>query len=658
MSTAESASLGSLGGLTPTDGANLDGGDDSPRGNPADGVPGITSPRRRGGAARFISDVVVELGFVPKERVEAAVEEGRATGHSPEDVLVQSGALSIEQLARATAERFGLDHVDLTIYKPDITAVNLLTAQAARRFNAIPIGFHQSGRLLVAMADPSNVLALDDLKLMTGYEVRPVVASREDIASLIAKMNRLDDAVAEVVDAEEEDDVLVDIQESGADAPVVKLVNSIIAQAMEDGASDIHFEPHGRDMRVRFRVDGVLSETTTIPRRMTAGVVSRVKIMGDLDISERRVPQDGRTSMSIDGHSVDIRIVTLPSAGGEGIVMRILDKEQIVLTLDSLGMRGDSRDRFEAGFRQSYGAVLVTGPTGSGKSTTLYAALSDLNSIEKNIITIEDPVEYQVEGVNQVQVNPKAGLTFATGLRTMLRADPDIIMVGEIRDPDTAKIAVEAALTGHLVLSTLHTNDAPSAITRLTEMGIPPFLTASAIDCVVAQRLARRLCAYCKKRTVLKVDRLRNAGFFDAAFDIEAFEPVGCARCGHSGYKGRVGLYEVMTVSDEIREMTIDRTVGRRDQREGGRAGHAPAEGRRAGEGPSRRHFNPGDHLEGDTMNFDFADILLEVIDAGASDLHLTVGAPPMVREQRPAAPARLPQADLARTRARSSTRS
>jgi type IV pilus assembly protein PilB len=551
MSTAESAPLRPL---------DLSDADDAPRAGAAEALPGITAPRRRGCAARFISDVVVELGFVPKESVEAAVEEGRATGHSPEDVLVQSGALSIEQLARATAERFGLDHVDLTIYKPDLAAVNLLTAQAARRFNAIPIGFHQSGRLLVAMADPSNVLALDDLKLMTGYEVRPVVASREDIASLIAKMNRLDDAVAEVVDADDEEDVVVDIQESGADAPVIKLVNSIIAQAMEDGASDIHFEPHGRDMRVRFRVDGVLSETTTIPRRMTPGVVSRVKIMGDLDISERRVPQDGRTSMSIDGHSVDIRIVTLPSAGGEGIVMRILDKEQIVLTLDSLGMRGDSRDRFEAGFRQSYGAVLVTGPTGSGKSTTLYAALMDVNSVEKNIITIEDPVEYQVEGVNQVQVNPKAGLTFATGLRTMLRADPDIIMVGEIRDPDTAKIAVEAALTGHLVLSTLHTNDAPSAITRLTEMGIPPFLTASAIDCVVAQRLARRLCAYCKKRTVLKVDRLRTAGFFDAAFDIEAFEPVGCARCGHSGYKGRVGLYEVMTVSDEIREMTIDRT--------------------------------------------------------------------------------------------------
>jgi type IV pilus assembly protein PilB len=560
MKTTESAPLRPLDSPSPEGGAADESSAGLPRTSKGDALAGITAPRRRGGAARFISDVVVELGFVPKERVESAVEEGKATGRSPEDVLLQSGALSFEQLSRATAERFGLDHVDLTIYKPDLAAVNLLTAQAARRYNAIPIGYHQSGTLLVAMADPSNVLALDDLKLMTGYEVRPVVASREDIGSLIAKMNRLDDAVAEVIDADEDDDVLVDIQESAADAPVIKLVNSIIAQAMEDGASDIHFEPHGRDMRVRFRIDGVLSETTTIPRRMTPGVVSRVKIMGDLDISERRVPQDGRTSMSIDGRSVDIRIVTLPSAGGEGIVMRILDKEQIVLTLDSLGMRGDSRERFEAGFRQSYGAVLVTGPTGSGKSTTLYAALSDVNSVEKNIITIEDPVEYQVEGVNQVQVHPKAGLTFATGLRTMLRADPDIIMVGEIRDPDTAKIAVEAALTGHLVLSTLHTNDASSAITRLTEMGIPPFLTASAIDCVVAQRLARRLCAYCKKRTVLKVDRLQGAGFFDAAFDIEAFEPVGCARCSHSGYKGRVGLYEVMTVSDEIREMTIDRT--------------------------------------------------------------------------------------------------
>ena len=374
-------------------------------------------------------------------------------------------------------------------------------------------------------------------------------------------MNRLDDAVAESLEDEDEDDqtLVADIRESATDAPVIKLVNSIIAQAVEDGASDIHFEPHGKEMRVRFRVDGVLHETTTIPRRMVAGVVSRVKIMADLDIAEKRLPQDGRVTLQVEGHHVDVRIVTLPASYGEGIVMRLLDKDAVLLTLDALGIRDNSRERFEEGFRQSYGAVLVTGPTGSGKSTTLYAALNTVNSVEKNILTIEDPIEYQIPGINQMQVNLKAGLAFATGLRSMLRADPDIIMVGEIRDADTARIAIEAALTGHLVLSTLHTNDAPSAITRLTEMGIAPFLTASAVDVVVAQRLARRLCNYCKRRTVLTAEALKSANFHDAAFDIEAYEPVGCARCSHTGYKGRVGIYEVMTISDEIREMTIER---------------------------------------------------------------------------------------------------
>jgi type IV pilus assembly protein PilB len=546
--------------LRPVDGIAGDPGDAPIKPSGPGSVAGITPPRRRGGAARFITDVIVELGFVPKEKVDAAVEQGRAVHQSPEQVLLESGVLGADELARATAERFGLDHVDLTVYKPDIAAVNLLGSSSAKRYNAIPIGFHNSGNLLVAMADPSNVLALDDLKLMTGYEIRPVVASADDIGTLIARMNRLDDAVADAVDEDEEDEEFAaDIRESAADAPTIKLVNSIIAQAVEDGASDIHFEPHGRDMRVRFRVDGVLHETTSIPRRMVPGVVSRVKIMGDLDISERRIPQDGRVSLSVEGHSVDIRIVTLPSAGGEGIVMRILDKEQAIIGLDALGIRDSSRKRFEAGFTQSYGAVLVTGPTGSGKSTTLYAALNALNSIEKNIITIEDPVEYQIDGINQIGVNLKSGLTFATGLRSILRADPDIVMVGEIRDADTAKISIEAALTGHLVLSTLHTNDAPSAITRLTEMGIAPFLTASAVDVVVAQRLARRLCNYCKQRTVLTVEQLKAANFYEAAFDIEAYEPIGCARCGHTGYKGRVGMYEVMTVSDEIRALTIDR---------------------------------------------------------------------------------------------------
>jgi type IV pilus assembly protein PilB len=302
----------------------------------------------------------------------------------------------------------------------------------------------------------------------------------------------------------------------------------------------------------------VLVESGSVPRRMVLGVVSRVKIMSDLDISERRVPQDGRVGLMIDGHHIDLRVVTLPSVHGESVVMRILDKDSVVMALDKLGMAAAEHERFERAFRQAYGAVLVTGPTGSGKSTTLYAALADLNSIDKNIITIEDPVEYQLDGITQVQVNPKAGLHFHTGLRSMMRADPDIIMVGEIRDRETAQIAIESALTGHLVLSTLHTNDAASAITRLVEMGIEPFLVASAIDCVVAQRLARKLCQYCKERQIITSDVLRANGI-RSQFDMEAYAATGCPRCSHSGYKGRIGLYEVMTMSDEIRQLALAR---------------------------------------------------------------------------------------------------
>ena len=525
---------------------------------------GLIPPTKRGGGARFISDVISELGFVPAERVLAAVEEAKSAGRTPEELLVDAGDLTAEQLARAIAERFGLDFVDLSIYKIDPGALNLVSAQAAKRYNAAPIGFDDSGkRLLVAMVDPSNVLALDDLKLMTGHPIMRVVAAPDDLQTVIARMSRLDDAVAEAIDdLEDETELaeLTEIRESADDAPVIKLVNSLIAQAVEDGASDIHFEPmESRDMRVRFRVDGVLSETTQIPKRMNAGVVSRIKIMADLDIAERRLPQDGRVSLRVEGHAVDIRVVTIPGVWGEGIVMRLLDKEQVLLSMDTLGIAGDSNKRFNAAIRQSYGAILVTGPTGSGKSTTLYAALNAINSTEKNIITIEDPVEYQLEGINQIQVNLKAGLGFPQGLRSMLRADPDIIMVGEIRDAETARIAVESALTGHLVLSTLHTNDAPSAITRLTEMGIEPFLTASAVDCIVAQRLARKLCTHCKKRAVLSQAALETAGF-PADLDVEAYEPAGCPRCGNSGYKGRIGIYEVMTVSEEMRALTIERT--------------------------------------------------------------------------------------------------
>jgi len=527
------------------------------------GWDGVTKPSTRGGTGRFLTDVMVEIGAAARDRVDQAIEAARSAGTTPEQVLLEQGAITQEGLSRSIAERYGLDHLDLTAFNVDMGAANLINNSAAKRYDAVPVAFLGERGLLVAMADPSNVLAVDDISLMTGYEVRSAVASREDIAGLVSRLTRLDDVVANASYEQDEDDgvgaaEIVDLRESADDAPVIKLVNQIIAQAVEQGASDIHLAPDAAQLRVRFRVDGVLHETTTVPRRMVNGVISRVKIMSDLDIAEKRVPQDGRVGLTIDGHAVDLRIVTLPSVHGESIVMRILDKNSVVMELEKLGMADLELKKFRRAYNQAYGAVLVTGPTGSGKSTSLYAALGEVNTPEKNIITIEDPVEYQLTGITQVQVNPRAGLTFANGLRSMMRADPDIIMVGEIRDRETAQIAVESALTGHLVLSTLHTNDAPTAITRLVEMGIEPFLVASAIDCVVAQRLARTLCSHCKRRVILGADVLRESGF-PARVDVEAYEPVGCARCGNSGYKGRLGLYEVMEMSEEIRELTINR---------------------------------------------------------------------------------------------------
>jgi type IV pilus assembly protein PilB len=531
-------------------------------------VAGVAQPRSRSGSGRFLTDVIVELGFAEAERVQRAIEEARSAGVPPEKVLLDDRVITSEQLSRAIAERYGLDHLDLGIYKVDMGAVNLLTAAAARRYGAIPVSFVDDHTIVLAMSDPANVLAIDDIALMTRMDVKPAVASEEDIAALMTRMNRFEDAVLEAVEEGEDDAApleVVDLRESADDAPVIKLVHSIIAEAADRGASDIHFEPQpdeqgrsGREMRVRMRIDGVLVDSAVVPRRMIGGVVSRIKIMSDLDISERRLPQDGRVGLTIEGRHVDIRVVTIPSVHGESVVLRILDKEAIRLELDALGLQTHELDRFRRSFKRAHGAVLATGPTGSGKSTSLYGALLELNTPEKNIITIEDPVEYQIRGITQVQVNNKAGLTFANGLRSMMRADPDIMMVGEIRDRETAQIAVEGALTGHMVLSTLHTNDAPTAITRLIEMGIEPFLVASAVDCVVAQRLARTLCSNCKKRTIIPVQVLRDHGFA-AQFDIEAYEPVGCVRCGGMGYRGRIGLFEVMTITEEIRELALQR---------------------------------------------------------------------------------------------------
>jgi type IV pilus assembly protein PilB len=520
---------------------------------------GLTAPTRRGGSGRFVTDHLVELGHTTRARVDDAIAESRKSGHTPEHVLLDSGEITRDQLARAMAERFGLDHVDLNAFDVDLGAVNLIPGQAAKRFEAIPIAFVDEGTLLVAMADPANVRAVDDISIMTGHDVRPAVASADDIQGVIARASHLEHAVAEAIEeAEEEEGAELDIHETAEDAPVIKLVNSVIAQAVEEGASDVHFQPEGKEMRVRFRVDGILHEATTVPRRLVAGVTSRLKIMASLDIAEKRVPQDGRVTLSVGGHSVDIRMNSLPSVRGEKIVLRLLDKEQALLDLDKLGMQPDMLDRYRTSFTRPYGAVLVTGPTGSGKTTSLYSALNVLNAPEKNVITIEDPVEYQLAGLSQIQVNTKAGLTFAKGLRAIVRADPDVIMVGEIRDAETAQIAIESALTGHLVLSTLHTNDAPGAISRLTEMGIEPFLTASAIDCVVSQRLARVLCSNCKERAVLSAAALRKSGF-DVPYDIEAYEPRGCTRCKYSGYRGRIGLYEAMVMTPQLRDLAIER---------------------------------------------------------------------------------------------------
>jgi type IV pilus assembly protein PilB len=522
--------------------------------------PGLTPPSRRGGSGRFITDHIIELGFAPRERVESSIAEARNSGRTPEQVMLTQQVITTDQLARATSERFGLDHLDLNVFEIDLGAVNLIPTQAAKRYGAIPVAFIGEDTLMVAMSDPTNVRAVDDISIMTGLDVRPAVASAEDIDSALQAASRLDASIAEAI--EEEEDVNADlgevteIRESAGEAPVIKLVNGVIAKGVEEGCSDIHFEPEGKDMRVRYRVDGVLHDATTVPRRMVPGVTSRLKIMASLDIAEKRLPQDGRVGLTVGGHPIDIRMASLPSVKGEKLVLRILDKEQARIGLDKLGMQEDTLHRFRDAFTRSYGATFVTGPTGSGKTTSLYSALNVINQPEVNIITIEDPVEYQIPGLTQVQVNLKAGLTFETGLRSMVRSDPDVIMVGEIRDKETAQIAIESALTGHLVLSTLHTNDAPTAITRLTEMGIAPFLTASALDCVISQRLARVLCTSCKERVVLKAGALAIYGIHT---DLEAYKATGCKRCGYSGYKGRVGIYEAMVMGEHIREMTIER---------------------------------------------------------------------------------------------------
>ena len=525
-------------------------------------TPGLTLPATPPGAKRRLGDVLVKLGYTSREDVEDAAARSRQTGRLLGQLLIEEERIDADSLARALAERNSLPHLDLDIFEYDRGAANLIDAEKARRYGAVPVAFEGDRALLVATADPANLVAFDDIALGTGYEIRRAVASRGQIMTLIGQLSRLEEAVHEVEQEPEPAQVIELREASDDDAPVVKLVNSIIADAVERGASDVHFEPRGDDLRVRLRVDGVVRDTTTVPRRLVRGVVSRIKIMSDLDIARRRVPQDGRVGLTVDGRYVDLRVATLPVVRGEAVVMRILDVANVAMELSDLGMDGAARARFEDAVGARSGAVLVTGPTGSGKTTTLYAALQLLNTPDKTLITLEDPVEYELEGVKQVQVNPRTGLTFATGLRAMVRADPDVMMVGEVRDQETAKIAIESALTGHLVLTTVHANDAPMTAARLIEMGVEPFLVASGVECILAQRLVRRLCE-CKQPVRLPKALLEEHGF-GVSRAVDGFEPVGCVRCGGRGYRGRIAIYEVLTVSEGIRDLILGKSSGDR----------------------------------------------------------------------------------------------
>ena len=519
---------------------------------------------------RQLGDILLEQGLAAPEQVRAAEAEQLRQGRPFARLLVEQGVITEGQLVRAVARQGGLEFVDLAEHPIDVVAVRAVPAALCRRHSVLPIGF-EDGRVVLAMADAGNVFAMDDVRSVVGTDVRVVVAARDDLAAAIDRYCRADvemgDLTTELgggaggatpVGAAAVDD-LSRLREVVDDAPMVRFVNLLITQAVQDRASDIHIEPTESDLRIRYRIDGVLHEVMRSPQQLGAGVTSRLKVMADMDIAERRRPQDGRMSVDLGGRTVDLRVATLPTVWGEKVVMRILDNSTARLGLTDLAFSDGNLARYQASFTKPYGMVLVTGPTGSGMSTTLYATLNVVSNPTVNVITVEDPVEYRLPGINQVQVNVKAGLTFAGALRSILRSDPDIVLLGEIRDHETAQIAVEASLTGHLVLSTLHTNDAASAVTRLVEMGIEPFLVGSALDAVVAQRLARKLCPACCEAYIPAPEDLVGARYPWAPGQAmpTLHRPVGCALCSRTGYKGRVALHEVLTVDEEVERLAV-----------------------------------------------------------------------------------------------------
>ncbi len=515
------------------------------------------------GGFETLADLVAELlaatELVPRDRLAAA--RGRAGAGSLAEALQAEGFAQPEGVARSLARKFGLPYIDLAEDRVSPSAAELIPLKTLQRVVAIPVS-RTDDRLRIAVADPGNIHGIDELRLASRYTVDIAVASRDEILAELDRLGRQTElletqsALDDLEVVEEDDDL--EIEDGVSDAPLVRLVNSVIMQAATDGASDIHFEPQEDALLVRIRVDGVLLEAQRIPKRMANGVTTRLKVLAKLDIAERRKPQDGRISLNARavGRMLDIRVAVLPTVEGEQVVMRLIDKSRKTPTLESLGLSEAMREKLSEIIRRPTGALLVTGPTGSGKSTTLYAALAEINRPEINIITVEDPVEYRLQGINQVQINPKADMTFATALRSILRSDPDVIMVGEIRDAETAKMAIESALTGHMVMSTLHTNDAAGALTRLNEMGVEPFLTGSAVSAVLAQRLARKLCTNCCEMYAPSMDELLGARIspemIAAREGMVLYRKVGCPRCNRSGYKGRVGIFQLLVMGDEL----------------------------------------------------------------------------------------------------------
>jgi type IV pilus assembly protein PilB len=504
------------------------------------------------------------------EILDEAVRSADETGRPLRDVLIDQRVVTEIELAETLAEAYGLKSVDLVGYPIDLAAAAKIPVPLARRHRVLGIAIDDD-EIVVALADPGDVLAIDDVRAATGLLVRPVVVARDELNKAIDRFQRADNDLDDVAASLAVENIpgLASLTSVGEDAPIVRYANSLIEQAIENRASDLHLEPTEGDMRVRYRIDGVLHEVDTVPRAVQSALISRLKIMSNVDITERRVPQNGRITVELGSRGVDLRVATLPTVWGEKVVLRVLDTGAIDLDLKRLGFSENNYARFAESFTKPHGMLLVTGPTGSGKSTTLYATLTEISKPEVNIITVEDPVEYRLPGVNQVQVNHKAGLTFAAVLPAILRSDPDIVLIGEIRDRVTAQLAVEAALTGHLVLSTLHTNDAPSAVTRLIEMGIEPFLVGSSLDCVMAQRLARRLCQWCKERYEPTRSELTAARwpYELVQAPAELWRPVGCRSCSNTGYRGRIALHEVMPVTEEIERLAVSHSSAHDVQR-------------------------------------------------------------------------------------------